>query len=237
MRPTRIPSGGQDTHCIAVISQQDALTDRGSLRSARLYTCRALYTLAPFPPASLQEATDRRIQAACRTYRASPILALAVTPHRGAVLALRNPWQACYDPPLAGNNIDFAVNACKAGRWSGSLVNPRHSEHPETARHKRPSHATLSRNSTRHCYQRLCKSQEDLPIFFPVIDCCYYYYYYYYFTITVAISPSCIALTCSALPCPLKTKPDICLPPASRYEHRTCNSCSQVHLHTRPSVY
>lgn len=195
MRPTRIPSGGQDTHCIAVISQQDALTDRGSLRSARLYTCRALYTLAPLPPASLQEATDRRIQAACRTYRTSPILALAVTPHRGAVLALRNPWQACYDPLLAGNNVDFAVNACKAGRWSGSLVNPRHSEDPETARHKRPSHATLSRNSTRHCYQRLCKSQEDLPYSSLLLIVLLLLFHHH----RRHLSPSRIALTCSAL--------------------------------------
>lgn len=99
MRPTRIPSGGQDTHCIAVISQQDALTDRGSLRSARLYTCRALYTLAPLPPASLQEATDRRIQAACRTYRTSPILATSghtssrsrVSPAESLASLLRSP--------------------------------------------------------------------------------------------------------------------------------------------------
>lgn len=182
MRPTRIPSGGQDTHCIAVISQQDALTDRGSLRSARLYTCRALYTLAPLPPASLQEATDRRIQAACRTYRTSPILALAVTPHRGAVLALRNPWQACYDPPLAGNNVDFAVNACKAGRWSGSLVNPRHSEDPETARHK--SHPTLRyRAIRRDTAISGCARVRKTSHILPVIDCCYYY-----FTITVAVS-------------------------------------------------
>lgn len=73
----------------------------------------------------------------------------------------------------------------------------------------------LSRNSTRHCYQRLCKSQEDLPYSSLLLLFCHH---------RRPSLPSCTALPCSA---------HICLPPASRYEHRTCNSCSQVHHHAR----
>lgn len=74
----------------------------------------------------------------------------------------------------------------------------------------------LSRNSTRHCYQRLCKSQEELPYSsLLLLLFCHH---------IVALFPSCTALLCT---------PRIYLPPASSIRAQSCNSCSQVHLHAR----
>lgn len=97
-------------------TNNNALTDRGSLRSARLYTCRAPLYFGTIT-AGLAPGSDRPSHpSSCRTDGTPLILAPPVTPHRAAVLALRNPWQALLRSPSSGQQRDSAVNACKAGR-------------------------------------------------------------------------------------------------------------------------